>query len=53
MILEFETFTSFGRILNYGHWALDVFVAVANINEIAAHFVGTIASLWLLRVHQH
>ncbi|HYX15522.1 MAG TPA: DUF3611 family protein [Nostoc sp.] len=34
--------------------ALDVFVAVANINGIAAHFVGTIASLWLLeRVHQH
>jgi hypothetical protein len=34
--------------------ALDVFVAVANINGIAAHFVGTIASLWLLeRVHKY
>jgi Protein of unknown function (DUF3611) len=34
--------------------ALDVFVAVANINGIAAHFVGTVTSLWLLeRVHQH
>jgi hypothetical protein len=34
--------------------ALDVFVAVANINGIAAHFVGTVASLWLFeRVHNH
>ena len=34
--------------------ALDVFVMVANINGIAAHFVGAIASIWLLeRVHQH
>jgi hypothetical protein len=34
--------------------ALDVFVAVANINGITAHFIGTIASLWLLeRVHKH
>ncbi|WP_373462099.1 MULTISPECIES: DUF3611 family protein [unclassified Calothrix] len=34
--------------------ALDVFVAVANINGIAAHFVGTVSSLWLLeRVNQH
>jgi len=34
--------------------ALDVFVAVANINGITAHFVGTVASLWLLeRVHKH
>ncbi|WP_413199948.1 DUF3611 family protein [Nostoc piscinale] len=34
--------------------ALDVFVAVANINGITAHFVGAIASLWLLeRVHKH
>ncbi|MBE9057297.1 DUF3611 family protein [Sphaerospermopsis sp. LEGE 08334] len=34
--------------------AMDVFVAVANINGIFAHFVGTVASLWLLeKVHQH
>ncbi|MDZ8188109.1 MAG: DUF3611 family protein [Nostoc sp. ChiSLP02] len=34
--------------------ALDVFVAVANIAGIAAHYVGTVGSLWLLeRVHQH
>ncbi|MEA5617984.1 DUF3611 family protein [Cronbergia sp. UHCC 0137] len=34
--------------------ALDVFVMVANINGIAAHFVGTVASLWLLeRVNPH
>jgi len=34
--------------------ALDVFVMVANVNGIAAHFVGAIASIWLLeRVHQH
>ncbi len=34
--------------------ALDVFVAVANVNGIAAHFVGTVSSLWLLeRVNQH
>ncbi len=33
---------------------MDVFVAVADITGIAAHFVGTVASLWLLeRVHQH
>jgi hypothetical protein len=34
--------------------AMDVFVAVADITGIAAHYVGTLASLWLLeRVHQH
>lgn len=34
--------------------ALDVFVMVGNINGIAAHFVGTVASLWLLeQVHKH
>lgn len=34
--------------------ALDVFVMVGNVNAIAAHFVGAVASLWLLeRVHQH
>ncbi|WP_096607805.1 DUF3611 family protein [Calothrix sp. NIES-2100] len=34
--------------------ALDVFVALANINGIAAHFVGTVSSLWLLeRVNQN
>ncbi|TVP64930.1 MAG: DUF3611 family protein [Nodularia sp. (in: Bacteria)] len=34
--------------------ALDVFIVVANINGIAAHFVGTVASMWLLeKVHQH
>lgn len=34
--------------------ALDVFVMVANINGIGAHFVGTVASLWLLdRVSKH
>ncbi len=34
--------------------ALDVFIVVANINGIAAHFVGTVASIWLLeKVHQH
>ncbi|MBH8553947.1 DUF3611 family protein [Nostocaceae cyanobacterium CENA357] len=34
--------------------ALDVFVELANVNGIAAHFVGTVGSLWLLeRVHQH
>jgi Protein of unknown function (DUF3611) len=33
---------------------LDVFVMLANINGIAAHFVGIVASIWLLeRVHQH
>ncbi|QKQ74524.1 DUF3611 family protein [Nostoc sp. TCL240-02] len=33
---------------------MDVFVVVADITGIAAHFVGTVASLWLLeRVHQH
>jgi hypothetical protein len=33
---------------------LDVFVTVANVNGIAAHFVGNISSLWLLeRVHRH
>ncbi|MDP5339503.1 MAG: DUF3611 family protein [Nodularia sp. (in: cyanobacteria)] len=32
--------------------ALDVFIVVANINGIAAHFVGTVASIWLLeKVH--
>jgi hypothetical protein len=34
--------------------ALDVFIVVANINGIAAHFVGIVASMWLLeKVHQH
>jgi hypothetical protein len=34
--------------------ALDVFVAVANINGIAAHFVGVVTSIWLLeQVHKH
>ncbi|MEA5515096.1 DUF3611 family protein [Nodularia sp. UHCC 0506] len=34
--------------------ALDVFIVVANINGIAAHFIGTVASMWLLeKVHQH
>ncbi|MCG6134274.1 MAG: DUF3611 family protein [Nostoc sp. LLA-1] len=34
--------------------ALDVFIVVANINAIGAHFVGTVASIWLLeKVHQH
>lgn len=33
---------------------LDVFVTVANINGIAAHFVGNASSLWLLdRVHRY
>jgi len=33
---------------------LDVFSTVANVNGIAAHFVGTISSLWLLdQVHHH
>jgi hypothetical protein len=32
---------------------LDVFVTVANVNAIAAHFVGTVSSLWLLdQVHR-
>lgn len=34
--------------------ALDVFVTVANVNGIAAHFVGNLTSLWLLdRVNHH
>jgi len=34
--------------------ALDVFVVMANINLIAAHFVGTAISIWLLeRLHLH
>ncbi|MCA1992413.1 MAG: DUF3611 family protein [Coleofasciculus sp. S288] len=34
--------------------ALDVFATVANVTGIAAHFVGAIASLWLLdRVYRH
>ncbi|WP_414562099.1 MULTISPECIES: DUF3611 family protein [unclassified Anabaena] len=34
--------------------ALDVFIVVANLNAIGAHFVGTVASIWLLeKVHQH
>lgn len=34
--------------------AMDIFVAVADITGIAAHYAGTVASLWLLeRVHQH
>ena len=34
--------------------ALDVFVGLANIALIAAHFVGTVTSLWLLdRIHHH
>lgn len=33
---------------------LDVFVMVANVNGIAAHFVGNVAALWLLdKLHQH
>lgn len=33
---------------------LDVFTAMANVNGIAAHFVGVIASIWLLdQVHRH
>lgn len=33
---------------------LDVFVMVANVNGIAAHFVGNVAALWLLdKVNQH
>ncbi|HEY9876387.1 MAG TPA: DUF3611 family protein, partial [Candidatus Obscuribacterales bacterium] len=33
---------------------LDVYVAVGSINSIFAHFVGTVASLWLLdRVHHN
>ncbi|MBH8563818.1 DUF3611 family protein [Nostoc sp. CENA67] len=34
--------------------ALDVFVMLGNVNAITAHFVGTVASLWLLeQVHKH
>ncbi|MDH6103045.1 DUF3611 family protein [Chrysosporum ovalisporum ANA283AFssAo] len=34
--------------------ALDVFIVVANINGIAAHYIGAVASMWLLeKVHQH
>ncbi|AFY47687.1 Protein of unknown function (DUF3611) [Nostoc sp. PCC 7524] len=34
--------------------ALDVFVMVANVNGIAAHFIGAVASMWLLeKVHQN
>lgn len=34
--------------------ALDVFVTVANVNGVGAHFIGTVASLWLLeRVYRH
>ena len=33
--------------------ALDVFVVLANLNIIAAHFVGTVSSIWLLdRIHR-
>jgi len=33
--------------------ALDVFVAVANVNGIAAHFVGTVSAIFLLeRIHR-
>ncbi|HEY9669268.1 MAG TPA: DUF3611 family protein [Coleofasciculaceae cyanobacterium] len=33
---------------------LDVFVMVANVNGIAAHFVANVSSLWLLeQVHRH
>ena len=33
---------------------LDIYVAVASINSIFAHFVGTVGSLWLLdRVHHN
>lgn len=33
---------------------LDVFVTVANVNGIAAHFAGNVACLWLLeRVYRH
>ena len=34
--------------------AMDVFIVVANINGIAAHYIGTVAAMWLLeKVHQH
>ena len=33
--------------------AMDVFVEVANINSIAAHFLSTVASLWLLEKVNH
>jgi hypothetical protein len=34
--------------------AMDVFVEVANINSIFAHFIGTVGSLWLLeKAHQN
>jgi Protein of unknown function (DUF3611) len=34
--------------------ALDVFVMVANVNGIVAHYIGAVASIWLFeRVHQH
>ncbi len=33
---------------------LDVFVTLANVNGIAAHFVGVVSSLWLIeQVHRH
>jgi hypothetical protein len=33
---------------------LDVLVLVANVNGIAAHYIGTVASIWLLeRVNMH
>ncbi|MBI1242411.1 DUF3611 family protein [Umezakia ovalisporum] len=33
---------------------MDVFIVVANINGIAAHYIGAVASMWLLeKVHQH
>lgn len=33
--------------------ALDVFVMLANLNNIAAHFVGATTSMWLLEVVRH
>jgi hypothetical protein len=33
--------------------ALDVFVMLANLNNIAAHFVGATTSIWLLEVIRH
>ena len=33
--------------------ALDVFVVLANINLITAHFVGAAISMWLLEKNRH
>lgn len=47
-----------GAVYNYDPTklirAFDIFVEMANVIGISAHFVGTVASLWLLdRVHNH